>query len=114
MPKFAQGNSKGRGGKRVGAGRKPPEIREAVKDWKTDVESLNKVMAKLRNLALNSQNENVSVAAAREYLDRVVGKARQQVDLSPGSPLLVELYKGLGKAGKSVKTSNLLDPETTE
>lgn len=113
MPKklFAKGNTKARGGERKNAGRKPAVVRELLKDWKRDTDTIHEVLTELKRLALEGDSHSVRVSAAHELLDRMIGKARQNVDISMGSKELAPLYSHRIKAEALY---NLLDPKTRD
>ncbi len=107
---FKKGSAqkRGGGGKRPGTGPKSKAIKALEKSWKTDYESVDRVMSELKELALNSEDEMVRLSACRAYLDRVVGRPKQQVDVSVKATELNELYGNIPAAIEQGHLADLL------
>lgn len=99
---------RGRGGKRPGAGRKPLAIRKLTDRWKEDTGTIVELLMELKRLALRSEDESVRVAAIREYLNRVIGKPRQEVSVQVRRSELVDLYRGVAEAVRGGELRDLM------
>src|SRR3990167_3613771 len=101
--KTIKGNQPMRGGKRVGAGRKPGVPNKVTRDIRVlaQVHS-DKAIKELARLATQAESEAARVAAIKELLDRGYGKSKQPVEHDVGEGLedwLDRLATG-GGAGK--------------
>lgn len=112
------------GGQRKGSGRKPQVIRDLVSSWKSDTTSVDLIMTRLKELATGVSSTEIDdkgnpktvttdgavmVAAAREYLNRVLGKPKQQIEMKVENADLKDLYRGVLQGLKTGELEELLE-----
>lgn len=102
---------RGRGGKRKGAGPKPLVIRKLEEDWRSDAKSAADVMNELFRLSLAAGDETVRVTACKAFMDRLVGKPKQQVDVNLKNSDLKDHYT---RALAAISSGVLRDPMAHE
>lgn len=121
-------NSSPPGGRRKNSGRKPKVIRDLVSSWKSDTVSVDAIMKKLLELATGTSvvlgddgkplkievDGPTMVAAAREYLNRVLGKPKQQIEMKVDNAELADLYREALVGLKTGELNELLEHRPVE
>lgn len=101
--------AKKKGKKKTIRQRKPREVLEIVEDWRKDMTTIQRMMAQLKRWAFNEKlPPEFRLSASREYMDRVLGKPKQELDVTfTASDDMMELYKrSLGMAQREVIDSS--------
>lgn len=91
-----------RGGKRIGAGRKPGSINKVTRDIRALAQKhSDKAIKRLAYLAENAESEGAQVAAIKELLDRAYGKSKQPLehDIGDGVEAWLDQLATRGGAG---------------
>ncbi len=63
--------------------RRPQAVLELVEDWRKDLTTITAMMAQLKFWSFNQTLPlEFRLAASREYMDRVLGKPKQEMDVT--------------------------------
>lgn len=63
--------------------RKPAEVLVLVEDWRKDTKTIIEMMAQLKKWAFDpTKAPEFRLASTREYMDRVMGKPKQELDVT--------------------------------
>ena len=70
-----------------------PQVKRSARDRLELL--IDPAIEELERVMLTSESDAVRLAAARDILDRVLGKAQQPVDVTSGGQLMIKAYVGI-------------------
>lgn len=103
--------AKKKGSKKTIRQRKPAEVLALVDDWRKDMTTIQRMMAQLKGWAFDPKmTPEFRLASSREYMDRVLGKPKQEMDVTfTASDDMMELYKrALGVAQREAIDADVI------